>query len=226
MTAGASSSSQIDPAGITTTGVTQGAPSVTQNAAAGSTGSRDPGSRQTPPESAGKVTPADSLRPFSTVVGRTHHRSHGATTTPRQPGERSRNTNPWPPPAVTDASLERDSSVASLFGGEQPSSPASVSVIGWPVVVRSVAARRMRAMDRRHSSSSADPPAQSEPGSWTHGARGPAGGEPSPPGGAGAPNLLIVVMAIVLIPVCWFTFVTEASGHLQCPEAHRLERPG
>jgi hypothetical protein len=34
------------------------------------------------------------------------------------------------------------------------------------------------------------------------------------------------VMAIVLIPVWWFTFVTEASGRLQCPEAHRLERPG
>jgi hypothetical protein len=34
------------------------------------------------------------------------------------------------------------------------------------------------------------------------------------------------VMAIVLIPVWWFTFVTAGSGRLQCPEAHRLERPG
>jgi hypothetical protein len=34
------------------------------------------------------------------------------------------------------------------------------------------------------------------------------------------------VMAIALIPVWCIKFITEAPGHLQCPEAHRLERPG
>jgi hypothetical protein len=76
------------------------------------------------------------------------------------------------------------------------------------------------------SSASANPPSEPQVDTGPRGPRGPQGGGTSSPGGGGAPNSLILVLALTLVTVGWIRFVTGVSVHLQCPETLFPERPG
>jgi hypothetical protein len=76
------------------------------------------------------------------------------------------------------------------------------------------------------SSPAVEAPPQPEFDAGTHGPRRPQGVGVSAPGGTAAPSSLMLTVTFPRIAGSRLRFVTGVSIHFQCPETHRLERPG
>lgn len=227
--------------------VSLSASSVGQNPEAGSSGSDESEPPPTAAASAGNVPSqpamshsAASIGIPATLVPRDHQSrgQRGAVRNAAAVRAKRASLIPIPQslPGIAHANGFPNPTLAAFVDDAQLSSTASaappdVTVLPQampPSVVRSGKARVVHGTDSKHPDSSKPPaePPQPNVATGTRGPRGPQGGSVSVAGGAGAPSTLMVMVAFALLTARLVTYVTRASVHLQCADAHRLERPG
>jgi hypothetical protein len=104
----------------------------------------------------------------------------------------------------------------------------STPALGTIPAPSSAAGRSGHAAGGHHHDASAadDPPPQADFATGPQIPRHPQGVGVAGPGGGAAPSLLSTKVALARMAVSWLRSVSGVAVHLQCPEAHRLERPG
>jgi hypothetical protein len=235
LTGGASSGSQVDPSSIPQKPDESVSPSASPVAPEPAAADTEPA----PPTLA--AAPAASPRSVS------GHLAHGTDAAPRHSGGPRRKTShqagyaalsALPPRLlpVVAGTAARSPLLGNFAGPWALASPASTSAHDLSAtqspapssVERSLAARRAHGVVRNgpDSSPAVEAPPQPEFDAGTHGPRRPQGVGVSVPGGTAAPSSLMLTVTFPRIAGSRLRFVTGVSIHFQCPETHRLERPG